>query len=132
MRASLTLQLRASRDPTVKQQPQIRRRRTRAPQVSHYAFQGAQLGSDSVLVCVKHFAGYGAAHSGRDYDSSSPATPHLLLFYSLNQSPSNAHSGGQAKVDRNVEMGVLVLLGAAALMYDCRCFGDPKGFNSSQ
>ena len=24
-------------------------------------FQGAQLGPDSVLACVKHFAGYGAA-----------------------------------------------------------------------
>ena len=33
-------------------------------------FQGAQLGPDSVLVCVKHFAGYGAADGGRDYDSS--------------------------------------------------------------
>src|SRR5580692_224656 len=29
-------------------------------------FQGAKLGPSSVLVCVKHFAGYG----GRDYDSS--------------------------------------------------------------
>jgi beta-glucosidase len=33
-------------------------------------FQGTQLGSDSVMVCVKHFAGYGAADGGRDYDSS--------------------------------------------------------------
>jgi beta-glucosidase len=33
-------------------------------------FQGAKLGPDSVLVCVKHFAGYGAADGGRDYDSS--------------------------------------------------------------
>jgi beta-glucosidase len=33
-------------------------------------FQGTQLGPDSVLVCVKHFAGYGAADGGRDYDSS--------------------------------------------------------------
>src|SRR4029077_20672358 len=33
-------------------------------------FQGEQLGPDSVLVCVKHFAGYGAAEGGRDYDSS--------------------------------------------------------------
>ncbi|UWZ82071.1 beta-glucosidase BglX [Occallatibacter riparius] len=33
-------------------------------------FQGDQLGPDSVLVCVKHFAGYGAADGGRDYDSS--------------------------------------------------------------
>ena len=33
-------------------------------------FQGAKLGPDSVLACVKHFAGYGAADGGRDYDSS--------------------------------------------------------------
>jgi beta-glucosidase len=33
-------------------------------------FQGTKLGPDSVLVCVKHFAGYGAADGGRDYDSS--------------------------------------------------------------
>ncbi len=33
-------------------------------------FQGESLGPDSVLVCVKHFAGYGAAEGGRDYDSS--------------------------------------------------------------
>jgi len=33
-------------------------------------FQGGQLGPHSVLVCVKHFAGYGAADGGRDYDSS--------------------------------------------------------------
>jgi beta-glucosidase len=33
-------------------------------------FQGASLGPRSVLACVKHFAGYGAAEGGRDYDSS--------------------------------------------------------------
>ena len=33
-------------------------------------FQGTRIGPDSVLVCVKHFAGYGAADGGRDYDSS--------------------------------------------------------------
>jgi beta-glucosidase len=33
-------------------------------------FQGDQLGPDSVIACVKHFAGYGAAEGGRDYDSS--------------------------------------------------------------
>jgi len=33
-------------------------------------FQGTRIGQDSVLVCVKHFAGYGAADGGRDYDSS--------------------------------------------------------------
>jgi len=33
-------------------------------------FQGETIGPDSVMVCVKHFAGYGAAEGGRDYDSS--------------------------------------------------------------
>ncbi len=33
-------------------------------------FQGASTGEKSVLVCVKHFAGYGAADGGRDYDAS--------------------------------------------------------------
>jgi beta-glucosidase len=33
-------------------------------------FQGEMIGADSVLACVKHFAGYGAAEGGRDYDSS--------------------------------------------------------------
>jgi beta-glucosidase len=34
-------------------------------------FQGPQLGApDHVLACVKHFAGYGAADGGRDYDSA--------------------------------------------------------------
>ena len=34
-------------------------------------FQGTQPGAlDRVLACAKHFAGYGAADGGRDYDSS--------------------------------------------------------------
>jgi beta-glucosidase len=33
-------------------------------------FQGEIIGPQSVLACVKHFAGYGAAEGGRDYDSS--------------------------------------------------------------
>ncbi len=33
-------------------------------------FQGATLGPGSVVACAKHFAGYGAAEGGRDYDAS--------------------------------------------------------------
>ncbi len=33
-------------------------------------FQGADLGPNSVVACAKHFAGYGAAEGGRDYDGS--------------------------------------------------------------
>ena len=40
-------------------------------------FQGESIGPDSVLACVKHFAGYGAAEGGRDYDSS--YIPEVLL-----------------------------------------------------
>jgi beta-glucosidase len=40
-------------------------------------FQGESVGSNSVLACVKHFAGYGAAEGGRDYDSS--YIPEVLL-----------------------------------------------------
>ncbi|HUH62341.1 MAG TPA: beta-glucosidase BglX [Terracidiphilus sp.] len=40
-------------------------------------FQGASLGPDGILACVKHFAGYGAADGGRDYDSS--YVPEVLM-----------------------------------------------------
>jgi beta-glucosidase len=40
-------------------------------------FQGAMWGGTSVLACAKHFAGYGAAEGGRDYDSS--YIPEVLL-----------------------------------------------------
>ena len=33
-------------------------------------FQGSELSATSMLACAKHFAGYGAADGGRDYDSS--------------------------------------------------------------
>ena len=33
-------------------------------------FQGTEIGPDRILACAKHFAGYGAADGGRDYDSS--------------------------------------------------------------
>src|SRR5215471_5149824 len=32
-------------------------------------FQGNHLNPDGTIVCVKHFAGYGASEGGRDYDS---------------------------------------------------------------
>jgi len=40
-------------------------------------FQGASWDSTSILACAKHFAGYGAAEGGRDYDSS--YIPEVLL-----------------------------------------------------
>lgn len=40
-------------------------------------FQGTVWGPTSLLACAKHFAGYGAAEGGRDYDSS--YIPEVLL-----------------------------------------------------
>src|SRR4051794_40419902 len=40
-------------------------------------FQGDSVGPESVLACVKHYAGYGAAEGGRDYDGSN--IPEVLL-----------------------------------------------------
>ena len=40
-------------------------------------FQGDAIGPNSVLACVKHYAGYGAADGGRDYDSS--YVPEVLM-----------------------------------------------------
>ena len=45
-------------------------------------FQGSSLNApDSILACVKHFAGYGAAVGGRDYDSSDISDEQLWNVY---------------------------------------------------
>jgi beta-glucosidase len=45
-------------------------------------FQGETIGSsDHILACVKHFAGYGAAEGGRDYDSSNISDEQLWNVY---------------------------------------------------
>jgi beta-glucosidase len=45
-------------------------------------FQGDFIGSpDHILACVKHFAGYGAAEGGRDYDSSNISDEQLWNVY---------------------------------------------------
>ncbi len=45
-------------------------------------FQGEEIGSPNhILACVKHFAGYGAAEGGRDYDSSNISDEQLWNVY---------------------------------------------------
>src|SRR6202023_156042 len=44
-------------------------------------FQGEPVGPNSVLACVKHFAGYGAAEGGRDYDSANISDEQLWNVY---------------------------------------------------
>lgn len=45
-------------------------------------FQGEHIGApDRLLACVKHFAGYGAAEGGRDYDASNISDSQLWNVY---------------------------------------------------
>lgn len=45
-------------------------------------FQGDKIGTpEHILACVKHFAGYGAADGGRDYDSSNISDEQLWNVY---------------------------------------------------
>lgn len=45
-------------------------------------FQGAKIGApERVLACVKHFAGYGAAEGGRDYDASNIPDSQMYNVY---------------------------------------------------
>lgn len=45
-------------------------------------FQGESIGGeDRILACVKHFAGYGAAEGGRDYDSANISDEQLWNVY---------------------------------------------------
>ncbi len=45
-------------------------------------FQGAYIGApDHVLACMKHYAGYGAAEGGRDYDGSNIPESHMYNVY---------------------------------------------------
>jgi beta-glucosidase len=45
-------------------------------------FQGAELGAPNhILACVKHFAGYGAASGGRDYEESNISDEQLWNVY---------------------------------------------------
>ena len=45
-------------------------------------FQGSSLSNpDSIVACVKHFAGYGAADGGRDYDSSNISEADMENIY---------------------------------------------------
>ena len=45
-------------------------------------FQGDRIGSpDHLLACVKHFAGYGAAEGGRDYDAANVSDAQLWNVY---------------------------------------------------
>jgi beta-glucosidase len=45
-------------------------------------FQGAYIGApDHILACAKHFAGYGAAEGGRDYDASEISDDQMWNVY---------------------------------------------------
>ena len=59
-------------------------------------FQGDTLGPDSVMVCVKHYAGYGAAEGGRDYDSS--YVPEELMRECVFEAVPRGGAGGRGQL----------------------------------
>jgi hypothetical protein len=61
----IPLGMASSWDPAVEEQAQAFMARAQVR-----GFQGSTLGPNSVVACAKHFAGYGAAEGGRDYDAS--------------------------------------------------------------
>ena len=66
-------------------------------------FQGEYIGSpDHILACMKHFAGYGAAIGGRDYDEA--YIPETLLLQCLPQAVSrrrkSRHRIGHERLSR--------------------------------
>jgi beta-glucosidase len=55
---------------------------SRMAEAQVHGFQGTDLANpDSILACVKHFAGYGAALGGRDYDSANISDDQLWNVY---------------------------------------------------
>jgi beta-glucosidase len=55
---------------------------SRMAEAQVHGFQGATLGApDTILACVKHFAGYGAASGGRDYDQADISDEQLWNVY---------------------------------------------------
>jgi beta-glucosidase len=76
-------------------------------------FQGPHLGSpEHIMACAKHFAGYGAADGGRDYDSS--YIPEVLL-HNVYLPPFHAA----------VEAGVGTLMAAYQDVNDVPATGNP-------
>ena len=81
-------------------------------------FQGDTLGgSDNILVSVKHFAGYGAADGGRDYDSSNISDEQLWNVY-LPPFHAAVESGAGSVMSAYMDLNGVPATGNRFLLHD--------------
>jgi beta-glucosidase len=81
-------------------------------------FQGEKIGSPShILACVKHFAGYGAAEGGRDYDSSDISDEQLWNVY-LPPFEAAVHAGAGSLMSAYMDLNGVPATGNRWLLHD--------------
>ncbi|WP_348268497.1 beta-glucosidase BglX [Edaphobacter paludis] len=81
-------------------------------------FQGDTLGSPNhILACVKHFAGYGAAEGGRDYDSSDISDEQLWNVY-LPPFEAAVHAGAGSLMPAYMDLNGVPAAGNKFLLQD--------------
>ena len=81
-------------------------------------FQGDAIGSaDHILACVKHFAGYGAAEGGRDYDSVNISDEQLWNVY-LPPFHSAVRAGVGSVMSAYMDMNGVPATGNRFLLHD--------------
>lgn len=81
-------------------------------------FQGDRIGSpDHILACVKHFAGYGAADGGRDYDSSNISDEQLWNVY-LPPFEAAVRAGSGSLMSAYMDLNGVPATGNSFLLHD--------------
>jgi len=81
-------------------------------------FQGDKIGSpEHILACVKHFAGYGAAVGGRDYDSSSISDEELWNIY-LPPFEAAVRAGSGSLMSAYMDLNGVPATGNSFLLHD--------------
>ena len=81
-------------------------------------FQGPALGSPNhILACVKHFAGYGAAEGGRDYDQSNISDEQLYNVY-LPPFHAAQQAGAGSFMSAYMDLNGVPATGNALLLHD--------------
>ncbi len=100
---------------------------SRMAEAQIHGFQGKNLGSqDSILACVKHFAGYGAAEGGRDYDSSNISDEQLWNVY-LPPFEAAVRAGAGSLMSAYVDLNGVPATGNRWLLHDV--LREKWGFN---
>ncbi len=90
-------------------------------------FQGAHIGEkDHILACIKHFAGYGAANGGRDYEESNISDEQLENVY-LPPFHAAVKAGAGSLMSAYMDLNGVPATGNAWLLHDV--LRERWGFN---